>query len=133
MRILSAAARLVVDVLVAFARQLLPAWLIGSSAPDSHGTSRWARSRERKQLGRPAAAERLHGDGVVLGWHNGRLLQSPAEDNVLLFGVQRSGKTSTVVVPTLLGWRGAIVATSTKEELVTLTAQHRSGLGLRAA
>ncbi len=129
MQVLSAAARLFVDVLVALSRQVLPAWLIGSSAPDSHGTSRWARSRERKQLGRIAAAERLHGDGVVLGWHDGRLLQSPAEDNVLLFGVQRSGKTSTVVVPTLLGWQGAVVATSTKEELVTLTAGHRSGLG----
>ena len=129
MRILSAAAPLVGAVLVAFARQMLPAWLIGSPAPGSHGTSRWARSRERKQLGRLASAECLHGDGVVLGWHEGRLLQSPAEDNVLLFGVQRSGKTSTVVVPTLLGWQGAVVATSTKEELVTLTAQHRSALG----
>src|ERR1700674_909187 len=129
MRILTAAARLVVDVQVAFARQVLPGWLIGSSAPDSHGTSRWALPRERKQLGRLATAERLHGDGVVLGWHDNRLLQSPAEDNVLLFGVQRSGKTSTVVVPTLLGWDGAVIATSTKEELVALTAQHRSGLG----
>src|SRR5258706_5475707 len=129
MQVLSTAARLLVDGLVGLARHLLPAWLIGASAPDSHGTSRWARSRERRQLGRIAAAERLYGDGVVLGWHDGRLLQSPAEDNVLLFGVQRSGKTSTVVVPTLLGWRGTVVATSTKEELVTLTAQHRSGLG----
>src|ERR1700674_1723908 len=129
MRILTAAARLVVDVQVAFPRQVLPGWLIGSSAPDSHGPSRWALPRERKQLGRPAAAERLHGDGVVLGWHNGLLLQSPAEDNVLLFGVQRSGKTSTVVVPTLLGWKGAVVATSTKEELVALTANHRGGTG----
>src|SRR5450759_2259840 len=120
MRILSRAARLAVDVLVAVARQLLPAWLIGSSAPDSHGSSRWAHSRERKQLGRPAAAERLHGDGVVLGWHNGRLLQSRAEDTVLLSGVGRSGKTRRVGVPTLLGGRGATVAPATKEELVTL-------------
>ena len=129
MQVLSAAARLLVDVLVALARHVLPAWLIASSAPDSHGTSRWARSGERKQLGRIAPAAGLHGDGVVLGWHDGRLLQSPAEDNVLLFGVQRSGKTSTVVVPTLLGWQGAVVATSTKEELVTLTAGHRASLG----
>jgi type IV secretion system protein VirD4 len=129
MQFLTAAARRGVDVMVWLARQILPAWLLGSSAPGTHGTSRWARARERKQLGRIAAAERLHGDGVVLGWHDGRLLQSPAEDNVLLFGVQRSGKTSTVVVPTLLGWQGAVVATSTKEELVALTAQHRRGLG----
>src|SRR5258708_24644473 len=129
MQALSEAARHLDDGLVAFARQVLPAWLVGSSAPDSHGTSRWARSRERKQLGRIAAAARLHGDGVVLGWHDGRLLQSPAEDNVLLFGVQRSGKTSTVVVPTLLGWEGAVVATSTKEELVALTSFSRARRG----
>jgi type IV secretion system protein VirD4 len=111
------------------ARRLLPAWLIDSSAPSSHGTSRWARTNELRQLGRAASADRLRGDGIVLGWHDGRPLQSPAEDNVLMFGVQRSGKTSTVVVPTLLGWQGAAVATSTKEELVSLTAQHRSHLG----
>jgi type IV secretion system protein VirD4 len=128
-RTLGTAAQLVVDVLVSLARHLLPTWLIGSTAPDSHGTSRWARSRDRNQLGRVATAGRMHDDGIVLGWHDGRLLQSPAEDNVVLFGVQRSGKTSAVVVPTLLGWHGAVVATSTKEELVALTAHHRSGLG----
>ena len=129
MEILAATARLVVAVLLWLARQFLPSWLIGSSAPDSHGTSRWARSRERKQLGRVAPAQHMRGDGVVLGWHDKHLLQSPAEDNVLLFGVQRSGKTSTIVVPTLLGWQGAVVATSTKEELVALTAKHRQKLG----
>jgi type IV secretory pathway TraG/TraD family ATPase VirD4 len=61
----------------------------------------------------------------VLGFMQGQALQSPAEDNVLLLGVQRSGKTSCVVVPTLLAWSGATVATSTKEELVTLTLQRR--------
>jgi type IV secretory pathway TraG/TraD family ATPase VirD4 len=119
--LLALAARFIAEV----ARQLLPAWLIGTSAPESHGTSRWAQSRERRKLGRQASADRPHGDGVVLGWHDGRLLQSPAEDNVILFGVQRSGKTSTVVVPTLLAWHGAAVVTSTKEELVRLTAHQR--------
>jgi type IV secretory pathway TraG/TraD family ATPase VirD4 len=56
-------------------------------------------------------------------------VQSPAEDNVLLLGVQRSGKTSTVVVPTLLTWEGASIATSTKEELVRLTGRRRAGRG----
>jgi len=128
-RVLVSAMRLSGEIFALTARYLLPTWLIGTSSPDSHGTSRWARSRERNQLGRLAVPERIHGDGIVLGWHDGRLLQSPAEDNVLLFGVQRSGKTSTIVVPTLLGWRGAVVATSTKEELVALTAHHRKGTG----
>src|SRR5439155_22233271 len=78
---------------------------------------------------RSASPEDMHGDGIVLGWPAGRLIESPVEDNVLLFGVQRSGKTSSVVVPTLLGWSGAAVATSTKEELVALTAHDRALIG----
>jgi type IV secretory pathway TraG/TraD family ATPase VirD4 len=116
-------------MLATAAEQWMPGWLFGLSTPQSHGTSRWASGREQRDLGRLAAPGDLHGDGIVLGWHKGRLLQSPAEDNVLLLGVQRSGKTSTVVVPTLLGWQGAVVATSTKEELVLLTARHRRGIG----
>ncbi len=98
------------------------------SEATSHGQSKWARTREAGSLGRVARAERLLPDGVVLGWFRGRVLQSPREDSVLVLGVQRSGKTSTVVVPTLLGWGGAVVATSTKEELVRLTGRHRRAL-----
>jgi type IV secretion system protein VirD4 len=102
-------------------------WL--SARPQSHGSSRWAGWREYKRLGRLTNPEHAAGDGIALGFLGRRLVQSPAEDNVLLFGVQRSGKTSTVVVPTLLTWSGAAIATSTKEELVRLTAQHRTGVG----
>jgi type IV secretory pathway TraG/TraD family ATPase VirD4 len=100
-----------------------------SSRPQSHGSSRWAGWRERKRLGRITRPERAAGDGIALGFLGRQLLQSPAEDNVLLLGVQRSGKTSTVVVPTLLTWSGAAIATSTKEELVRLTARHRAKRG----
>ena len=111
------------------ARAFLPTWLIGSGDRSSHGTSSWAQPGQRKLLGRWAAPERLAPDGVVLGWLGRQVLQAPAEDNVLLLGVQRSGKTSSVVVPTLLGWSGAVVATSTKEELVRLSADQRRRRG----
>jgi len=126
---LELAARLISEVVASGARLLVPPWLLGPSAPHSHGTSRWAHARERRDLGRLASPEHMHGDGIVLGWHDQQLLQSPTEDNVLLFGVQRSGKTSTVVVPTLLAWKGAVVATSTKEELVALTSRRRGYAG----
>jgi type IV secretion system protein VirD4 len=100
-----------------------------SARPQSHGSSRWADWRDRSQLGRSSAPQDAFGDGIALGFLGRRLLQSPAEDNVLLLGVQRSGKTSSVVVPTLLTWSGTVVATSTKEELVALTSRHRSRLG----
>src|SRR5438874_11144283 len=80
-------------------------------------------------LGRTRRPEQVVGDGIVLGFLQNRVLQSPAEDNVLLLGVQRSGKTSSVVVPTLLSWSGAAVATSTKEELVNLTLDQRRRVG----
>ena len=117
------------SLLHSLAFEFLPPWLRGTASPESHGASRWARSVDARHLGRRAAPDRMHPDGIVLGWQGRRLLESPREDNVLLFGVQRSGKTSTIVVPTLLGWHGAAVATSTKEELVRLTAGHRRSIG----
>src|SRR5260370_15069828 len=80
---------------------------ITSTRPQSHGASRWAGASERKQLGRTARAEQAAGDGVVLGFLGRRLLQSPAEDNVLVLGVQRSGKTSAGGEPTLLALTGS--------------------------
>jgi type IV secretion system protein VirD4 len=111
------------------ARQVLPSWLIAAESPRSHGSSQWAKGVDRNRLGRPRSPEKMAGDGVVLGFFKGRVIESPREDNVLLLGVQRSGKTSSVVVPTLLSWSGAAVATSTKEELVNLTLDQRRRVG----
>ena len=124
-------ANLLADVLIRAVTGVIGLFLkVGSSArPQSHGASRWATWRDRRRLGRLARPERASGDGIALGFLGGQLLQSPAEDNVLLLGVQRSGKTSTVVVPTLLSWSGGAIATSTKEELVRLTARHRAERG----
>jgi len=124
---MTAVANLIADLLIwaitGVIRLALGGWK--SDHPQSHGASRWAGWRDRRRLGRLARPERAAGDGIVLGFLSHKILQSPAEDNVLLLGVQRSGKTSTVVVPTLLTWSGAAIATSTKEELVRLTARHR--------
>ncbi len=119
-----AAARMLARVISLF----LPSWLAGPSTPESHGGSRWARrgDLQRLQRGGPANAAP---DGIVVGWLRRQLLQTPAEDNLLLLGVQRSGKTSTIAVPTLLTWGGAAVATSTKEELVHLTLKARRAVG----
>jgi type IV secretion system protein VirD4 len=111
------------------AKTLLPAWLIAAEDLTTHGGSHWADRRDRSSLGQFSRPENLAADGIVLGWLDQEVLQSPREDNVLMFGVQRSGKTSTVVVPTLLGWSGAAIATSTKEELVRLTSAHRRRRG----
>jgi type IV secretion system protein VirD4 len=97
-------------------------WRAFGRRPDSHGDSRWAAKRELRYLHSDVAS--VH--GAVIGWQGSTLLRLPDEDNLLVFGVQRSGKTSTVVIPSLLGWPGAVVATSTKDELVALTGRDRA-------
>jgi len=128
---MTAVANLIADLLIWAVTGVIGLALGGwkSNRPQSHGASRWAGWRDRRRLGRLARPERAAGDGIALGFLGRKILQSPAEDNVLLLGVQRSGKTSTVVVPTLLTWSGAAIATSTKEELVRLTARHRAERG----
>jgi len=125
--LVSLVAELVIRIATDAIGLALNAW--PEARPQSHGSSRWAGRRDRKQLGRVCRPELAAGDGIALGFLGRDFLQSPAEDNALLLGVQRSGKTSTVVVPTLLTWSGSTVATSTKEELVRLTARHRGTLG----
>jgi len=110
-------------------KALLPPWLRGVSMTETHGASRWVHWSEHRLLGRKALPDRAYSDGIVIGFLGRRLLQTPAEDNLLVLGVQRSGKTSTVVVPTLLTWGGAVVATSTKHELVRLTSAARRRIG----
>ena len=51
-RLLIAAARLIAEIALTLCRELLPSWLLGAGSPDSHGASRWARSSEKRQLGR---------------------------------------------------------------------------------
>ena len=127
--LVSRALALIGGIIAWAAHEFLPAWLVGSATPHTHGSSRWARPADLVRFGRSRTPDRVAGDGIVLGFVDGQALQSPAEDNVLLMGVQRSGKTSSIVVPTLLSWSGAAVATSTKEELVSLTLDHRRRVG----
>jgi type IV secretion system protein VirD4 len=51
------------------------------------------------------------------------------ETSVLVIGPTRSGKTSGLVIPNLFDWNGPVIATSTKSELVELTAGYRQSVG----
>jgi type IV secretory pathway TraG/TraD family ATPase VirD4 len=48
---------------------------------------------------------------------------------VLVLGPPRSGKTTAIVVPAILGANGAVVSTSTKLDVLRTTAPARRGLG----
>ncbi len=52
-----------------------------------------------------------------------------AEQAVLVLGPPRSGKTSSIVVPTVLGAPGAVVSTSTKPDVLRATAHARAAVG----
>jgi type IV secretory pathway TraG/TraD family ATPase VirD4 len=52
-----------------------------------------------------------------------------AEQAVLVLGPPRSGKTSSIVVPTVLGAPGAVVSTSTKPDVLQATVNARRTVG----
>jgi type IV secretion system protein VirD4 len=88
-------------------------------------TAHWARAVDLRSLrGRPGQP------GVfVLGLHGRRMLVTQGETSVLVIGPTRSGKTASLVIPNLLEWNGPAIATSTKSELVELTAGRRQAIG----
>ena len=57
------------------------------------------------------------------------MLFAQPETSVLAIGPTRSGKTAGLVIPNLLEWDGPAIATSTKNELVELTAGYRQSRG----
>jgi type IV secretion system protein VirD4 len=88
-------------------------------------TSRWATWRDLRSL----RVRRARPGSLVLGRRGAHLIATEAETSVLVIGPTRSGKTSGLVVPNLLEWSGPAIVTSTKSELVDLTAAHRRGGG----
>jgi type IV secretion system protein VirD4 len=51
---------------------------------------------------------------------------SGAERSTLILGPPRSGKTSSLVIPNILLWDGPVVSTSTKPDVMRVTASSRS-------
>ena len=82
-----------------------------------HDTGRWPRS---------APLSVLHDAGVYLGAGSIGPAWAGTEQAVLVLGPPRSGKTSSIVVPTVLGAPGAVVSTSTKPDVLRATAHARA-------
>jgi type IV secretion system protein VirD4 len=83
---------------------------------------------------RPGEAVRAHtrelGGGAFLGFSpGGRWVTADPEHAVMLLGPPRSGKTTTVVIPSLLAAPGAALSTSTKPDVIDATWRARSQLG----
>jgi len=71
-----------------------------------------------------------HGGGAFLGFApGGRWVGADAEHAVMVLGPPRSGKTSSIVIPSLLACPGAAVSTSTKPDVLRATARARGEVG----
>jgi type IV secretion system protein VirD4 len=71
----------------------------------------------------------VHGGGAFLGLAGARPVCANQEHAVLVLGAPRSGKTSSVVIPSVLTCRGALVSTSTKTDVRDATVRSRARLG----
>jgi type IV secretion system protein VirD4 len=87
--------------------------------------SRWATTTDLRDL----SVRRPRQGSFTLGRRAHRLIATEPETSVLVVGPTRSGKTSGLVITNLFEWEGPAIVTSTKSELVDITAAHRQSLG----
>lgn len=78
------------------------------------------------QAGTRAAARRR---GVYIGVGAGGAVWGTAEQAVLVIGPPRSGKTTSIVIPSVLAAPGAVVSTSTKPDVLAATVAARRNVG----
>jgi type IV secretion system protein VirD4 len=101
------------------------------SEPARHHTDFAAHSgdRTRDTVDRLRPIEPGFGTGVYVGAGTRGAVWAGREQAVLVLGPPRSGKTSSIVIPTVLSAAGAVVSTSTKPDVLHATAHARSRVG----
>jgi type IV secretion system protein VirD4 len=92
---------------------------------DLHGSSHWASLREVAAAG---LLERGEG-GIVVGRLGKRLLVDRKDRHALVYAPSGTGKSTCLVIPTLLRWRGSLLAFDIKGELWERTAGYRQEQG----
>lgn len=100
-------------------------WLWLASGPDRqpYGKARFAGWRDLSAAGLFSAS------GLYLGRASGRSLRSDADGHLLVVGPTGEGKTSGLVIPTLLEWPGSVVVFDPKLESHAASAGWRAALG----
>jgi len=111
------------------------AWSLGRlrRVGDLHGSSHWASVREVKAAGllvRGRRGEPGEG-GIVVGRLSGRQLVDRKDRHALVYAPSGTGKSSCLVIPTLLRWTGSLLAFDVKGELWQRTAGYRLSRGQR--
>jgi len=78
---------------------------------------------------RPLAVARPTPGRLTLGTAHGRLLACEPQASLAVVGPTGCGKTAGFAVPALLEWRGPVIATSVKADLLEATIDHRRRQG----
>ncbi len=66
---------------------------------------------------------------LIIGKYKNHLVASESSHSVLIIGPTQSFKTSGFAIPSILEWKGPIIATSVKGDLVNTTFKYRSSQG----
>ncbi|MPZ29338.1 MAG: hypothetical protein GEV12_23855, partial [Micromonosporaceae bacterium] len=111
--------------------------LAGTAAASRVSAKRAAHAgRLRLDESDPLAAVRVQaqraGGGAFIGLDaggRGGIVHAPTESAVLVLGPPRRGKSTSVVIPSVLTAPGAVVSTSTKPDVLMATAPARSRYG----
>ncbi|HWW54143.1 MAG TPA: type IV secretory system conjugative DNA transfer family protein [Acidimicrobiales bacterium] len=119
-------------VIVAGRLRAGPLGPVGSSARRQSGplSARWALGRDLRLLRvRATTPGRLTIGRRPALFRRGELLAGEPRSSLIVLGPSQSGKTSGLAVPAILEWRGPVVATSVKNDLVQHTLGWRHKLG----
>ena len=103
----------------------------GRRHPDPARGARWARRRDLRPLqvapeGAPPGRLLL---GVLPGVARLTGLAGETAQSLVVVGPTQSGKTTSLAVPAILGWKGPVVAASVKSDLLRHTLGTRAHLG----
>ncbi|RAZ82188.1 type IV secretion system protein VirD4 [Mesorhizobium hawassense] len=120
-----------IAILVTIAALLIQ-WVVFRPGPEHHGTARWARKDEMQRAGYLRRYRRV--TGPVFGktstprWP-GHYLTNGDQPHSLVVAPTRAGKGVGVVIPTLLTFKGSVIALDVKGELFELTSRARKAGG----
>ena len=110
---------------------------LGLADPDQAGPLTWGIDGLAVVAGLRVAEGWIRGSGdadslpagVLLGRDDRGWVAAPPQHGTLVIGPPRSGKTSAVIIPNVLAWRGPVVTTSTRRDVLDACAPRRVGLG----
>jgi type IV secretion system protein VirD4 len=108
----------------------LALWWTGRPKRGTSGSARWASRKDLASLivGKDPL-DRVGRIGLGEAVPKGFKLAAPRTHSVLVLGPPGSGKTESVVIPTLRDWAGPAVVTSVKPDILDATAARRAQVG----